>query len=243
MLDQVLYAQAALSAIRFLTALALLAGGLIVVGFAGLAMTRRFAPGRVATGVRLVSKVSLGLGTIGIVGLVVLLVVARFRPTPSYEWSIDLRHERPLQPFMQDGCARWAIGARTYLDCIYEGRVTLAAQFPRNLSMTRTGRALWASGRDGQLISLHLFLEPMSLSDAQTTLEGLIEPWGLRRDYYDSWRSQSGTPAGQRASYFAPPEPEREEPWLEASVRALDAPPDRDRIWAVSLKWHWDDDF
>ncbi len=188
MLDQVLNAQAALNAMRFLTAVALLASGLIVVGFAGLAITRRFAPGRFATGARLASRVVLGLGTIGIAGLILLLVVSRFWPLPRYEWTIDLRNEAPLQPFMQDGCARWAIGARTYLDCIYEGRVTLAAQFPRNLSVNRTGRALWASGRDNRLVSLHLFLETMSISEAQATIEALIEPWGLRRDFYDSWR-------------------------------------------------------
>ena len=243
MLDQVLNAQAALNAMRFLTAVALLASGLIVVGFAGLAITRRFAPGRFATGARLASRVVLGLGTIGIAGLILLLVVSRFWPLPRYEWTIDFRNEAPLQPFMQDGCARWAIGARTYLDCIYEGRVTLTAQFPRNLSVNRTGRALWASGRDNRLVSLHLFLETMSVSEAQATIEALIEPWGLRRDFYDSWRERIGTADGQRAAYFTPPEPARAHPWLEVSVRPLEPPPAGERIWAVGLKWHWTDDF
>jgi hypothetical protein len=243
MIDQVLYAQAALDALRFLTTLALVAGGLVVLGFAGLAISRRFAPGRVANGVRLVSKGALGLGAIGVAGLVLLLVVSRFRPTPHYEWTLDLRNQASLEPFMQNGCARWAIGSRTYLDCIYEGRITLAAQFPRNLSVSRTGRALWASGRDGRLISLHLFLEPMSADEAQSTIDALIEPWDLQRDFFDSWRAQIGTADGQRASYITPPESARAPPWLELSVRPIEPPPAGGRIWAIGLKWHWTDDF
>ena len=243
MIDQVLYAQAALNALRWLTILALVAGGLVVLGFAGLATSSRLASSPFARGVRRLSRITLYLGAIGVAGLVLLLVLSRFRPTPRYEWTLDLRTQATLEPFMQNGCARWAIGSRTYLDCIYEGRITLDAQFPRDLAVSRTGRALWASGRDGRLLSLHLLLEPMSADEAQTTIDGLIEPWGLRRDLYEAWRAQIGTADGQRASYITPPESARAPPWLELSVRPIEPPPAGGRIWAIGLKWHWPEDF
>ena len=236
MLDQVLLAQAALQGIQVLTTLATIATALLVAGLAGLALTSR-ATSRIATSTRTIAKIAAGLGVLGFAVLVAVVVAARVSSrAQAYEWTIDLRHQAAIEPFLREPCATWRIGARDYLHCIYEGRITLTAQFPGDRTVSRTARALWASGHDGRLTSLHLFLEPMSRTDAQTTAEGLIETWSLRPQQIADWAAAG---ADHRASYFTPEESARAEPWLEVSVRATEAPQRDDQAWAVSLKWHW----
>jgi hypothetical protein len=159
------------------------------------------------------------------------------RRLTHYEWTIDLRTEALLQPFQKDKCATWGAGDRTYNECIYEGLTRLTAQFPGDRAIAQTGRALWASGRDGRLISLHHFLEPMPLAGVQSTIEPLIDPWRLQRDRYDDWLTRAATE--ERASYYAPADSDRLEPWLELSVRPLEGSRGADRVFAVSLKWRW----
>jgi hypothetical protein len=240
MLDQVLLAQAALQGIRVLTTIAVVATALLVAGLIGLAVTSRVT-GPVGKSLRLVSKVSASLGVLGM-GLLVAAILAASMSgrAETYEWTIDLRRDAPLQPFLREPCSTWKIGARDYRDCIYEGRIRLNAQFPGDRLVDRSGRALWASGHEGRLTSLHLFLEPMSRSEAQTTAEALIDTWSLRREQIVDWAAEAANP-DPRASYFTPEESARVEPWLEVSVRRIDPQPRGDRTWAVSLKWHWDD--
>ena len=241
MLDQVLLAQAAMQGIQVLTTLAMIATTLLIVGLAGVALTRRAAT-FVGTAARTLAKVAAGLGALGLVVLIAVVVAARLPGrVQTYEWTIDLRQDAPLQPFLREPCSTWRIGARDYRDCIYEGDIRLNAQFPGDRAVARSGRALWASGHEGRLTSLHLFLEPMSRTDAQATAEELIDSWSLRRQQIADWAADATT-AGQRASYFTPEESARMEPWLEVSVRRIDPQPRGERTWAVSLKWHWNDD-
>lgn len=238
MLDQVLLAQAALQGIQVLTTLAAIATALLAAGMAGLALTSR-ATSRIARSTRTVAKVAAGLGALGFAMLVAVVVAARVSTrAQTYDWTIDLRTQAAIDPFLREPCATWRIGARDYLHCIYEGRITLTAYFPGDRTVSRTARALWASGRDGRLTSLHLFLEPMSRAGAQTTAEGLIEAWSLRSQQIADWAAAG---VDRRASYFTPEESARAEPWLEVSVRAIEPPPRDDQAWAVSLKWHWND--
>ena len=240
MLDQVLLAQAALQGIQVLTTLAVASTALLVAGLVGLAVTSR-AASAVGTRIRVVARVAAVLGLSGL-GLLLVVIVASgvSGPAQTYEWTIDLRDQAALEPFQREPCSTWRIGARDYRDCIYEGNIRLNAQFPGDRSVERSGRALWASGHEGRLTSLHLFLEPMSRTEAQSTAEGLIDTWSLRRQQIADWAT-APPDAGQRASYFTPEESARVEPWLEVSVRQIDPQPRGDRTWAVSLKWHWND--
>jgi hypothetical protein len=237
MLDQVLIAQASLQTLRLLTNLALVSAALIVIGIAGVWLTRRRTGGP-ASAARLLSRIGLGLGGLGAAALVILLTMAYLpRRLTHYEWTVDLRTEALLQPFQQDKCATWGAGERKYNECIYEGLTSLTAQFPGDRAIAQNGRALWASGRDGRLISLHHFLAPMTLDAVQTTVEPLIGPWHLQREHYASWLTRAATE--DRAWYFAPADADRTEPWLELSVRPLEGSRGVDRVFAISLKWRW----
>jgi hypothetical protein len=237
MLDQLLIAQASLQTLQFLTNLAVLSVAMIVIGGTGVWMLRG-RTGAVTFAARLVSAIVLGLGGLGGAALIGLLVVASLpRSLTRYEWSVDLRTQAPLEPFSHGECASWGAGERPYNDCIYEGLTSLTAQFPGDRSIVQTGRALWASGRDGRLISLHHFLEPMTLDGVRATVEPLIDPWRLRRPFWEEWLANYSTE--ERAWYFSPADADRTDPWLELSVRPLDGSRGTDRSFSVTLKWRW----
>jgi hypothetical protein len=237
MLDQVLIAQATLQTLRLLTNLSLISVALVAIGAGGWAMTRGRAGG-FAAAVRVVSKMTVGLGALGIAGLLALIAAMWWPRSPErFEWTVDLRTARPLEPFRSESCATWAVGARSYINCIYEGQTRLDVQFPGGRSHVQTGRALWAAGLGDRLNSLHHFLEPMTLADVRTTVEPLIDPWRLRRADYDDWLTRAATE--ERAWYLTPADEDRAEPWLELSVRPLDTPRRGERAFAVSVKWHW----
>ena len=240
MLDQVLLAQAALQGIQLLTTVAVVVTALLVVGLVGLAGTSRVT-GAVGKSMRMLSRIAAGLGGLGMALLVAVIVAAGISSrAKTYEWTLDLREQAALEPFLREPCSTWKIGARDYRDCIYEGDIRLNARFPGDRAVVRSGRALWASGHEGRLTSLHLFLEPMSRAEAQSTAEGLIDAWSLRPQQIADWAADPAN-AEQRASYFTPEESARVEPWLEVSIRRIDPQPRGDRPWAVSLKWHWNE--
>jgi hypothetical protein len=237
MLDQVLIAQASLQTLRVLTNLALVSAALLAVGGAGIWLTsgRPTAPARAA---RLLAKAAFGLGGLGLGALVVILVLALIPRRPEqYAWTVDLRTEAPLQPFANEQCATWGAGERRYNECIYEGQTSLSVAFPGDRRVVQRGRALWASGREGRLISLHHFLEPMTLAEVRTTLDPIVADWHLRREHVDDWLARAATE--ERASYFSPADENRSDPWLELSVRPLDSRRGGERVYAVSTKWHW----
>jgi hypothetical protein len=120
---------------------------------------------------------------------------------------VDLRTERPLQLFQQDRCAKWGTGGYQHDECIYAGETSLTVQFPGGRSVTPQGRALWMSGRDGRVMSLHHFLRPMTIADVRATVEPLIDPWRLRRERFDDWLTRSATE--ERAHLRKPIAPRR----------------------------------
>lgn len=239
MLDQLLVAQASLNAIRVLTNVALVSMALLVTGGVGFVLAAR-VPRRLSRTVRVLAKIALGLGTLGAVLLVAIIGLAALRRPERFAWTVDLRTEQPLQLFQQHDCAKWGSGAEQRDDCIYEGETNLTAQFSGGRSVTQRGRALWASGRNGRLTSIHHFLQPMTLAGVRATVEPLIDPWHLRRERFDDWLTRAGT--AERAAYFTPAEDNRAAPWLELSVRPLDTTDSSERLFAVSLMWRWKDE-
>jgi hypothetical protein len=242
MLNELLLAEATLQGIRLVTNLALAAGILLAAGALGLTLTNRASRTRAIRLTRGAARVAIGAGALIVATVIAVVVASRFQSLERYEWTLDLTQDAPLAPFLEGGCATWMIGQRAYRDCIYEGRIELAARFPGDRAVSRTGRALWASGHDGRLTSLHLFLDRMSLGEAQTTIDALVAPWQLQRESYDEWLADARAGRVERASYFTPPDADRIAPWLEVSARPLDPATGDDRPWAVSLKWHWSDD-
>jgi hypothetical protein len=239
MLDQVLLAQASLSTIRVLTNVALISIMLLMAGGAGLVLTRRAASRFSATG-RLVAKIAVGLGASAAGALIVVLGLAAFRRPERFEWTVHLQTEPPLQLFQQDRCATWGSGDDRHDECIYEGETSLTAQFPDGRFVVQTGRALWTSGRDGHLTSLHHVLQPMTVAGVRGTVEPLIDPWHLSRERFDDWLTRSATE--ERASYFTPAAEDRAAPWLELSIRPLDTTSGGERMFVVSVKWRWNDE-
>lgn len=241
MLNEVLVSQAVLNGVRFIAAATVIAFVLLVSGVWGLGVRRSTSPGsRAYKALSFLVKTAIGLGLVVGVGVVALLGVSFWNSVARpRHWDLDLSARPSLRPFHTEKCAEWKIGDTVHVDCIFEGKITVSAKFPRGQQFQGSGHALWASGVGDEMESLSLFLHAMEPAEFETTLLPLFAAWGIAPREFHEWKKNTVAGAEKRASYFSPPEGKRVSPWLEISTRRSDTLPPEGRSWTATLKWHW----
>lgn len=240
MLNEVLIAQAVLSALHALTMMFAVGSVLLILGILGRILQRTKESVRSNKPLRFASSVCLFFGAL-IWICAAGLVAYSFIPTAvkTYDWNLDFTQPVPFSRFEHEKCTNWVIGETAHRDCIFEGKINFKATFSNSRVVERDGYVLWITGENEDLAQVKLIGNPLSKEELLAVLPGFIKDWNLDLEAFTKW--QSALEAGEQTltRYFAPNEKDREFPWLEVGVRHFDEDSNHAKPWLLTLTWHF----
>ncbi len=238
MLNELIIAKGVLGGISVLVGLITMASILFVISSFGLFLTKA----KSSRGIWIVRSILWMLG--GMAGLIVALILGGMIygyfgfAREQYAFNLDLKNPNSIEPFKIKPCLEKEYSAQVNQDCIYEGEITVKAVFSEDRRIETKVKALWASGEDGRLTSMHLFYLPMSMDQLLTTAKPIFSDWGIAAEELEDWRAKALVDPENAPRYFYLPDELRKNPWVEISLRHLEG--NEPNNWSISVKWHWD---